>query len=191
MRVERPSAKRLLVLIGLVVPALAWAIVKPVRILVPSLAGVTCTDSVCVDVEARFGEAHQLASEARAFVQSRLGPMGDQPRTVFCSTDSCADYFGLGARSALTLGRWGTVIGPRAWKAYYVRHEMIHQAQALRLGVLPLLLKPDWIVEGMAYGLSEDPRAPLAEPFESQRRQFLAWYGRIQPDRIWAEVDKQ
>jgi hypothetical protein len=69
------------------------------------------------------------------------------------------------------------VIGPRAWKPFYVRHELIHYSQAERLGTLSLLLKPQWFVEGMAYALSQDPRAPLAEPFESYRRSFLAWYG--------------
>jgi hypothetical protein len=106
---------------------------------------------------------------------------------TFCSSQACADYFGLGARSAVTLGTIGTVIGPRAWKAYYVRHELIHYLQARELGVPQLLLKPSWFVEGMAYGLSEDPRAPLAQPFETYRTEFFAWYKSVGKERLWIE----
>jgi hypothetical protein len=91
----------------------------------------------------------------------------------------------------VTLGTLGTVIGPRAWKPYYVRHELIHQAQGQRIGVIALLFEPGWVVEGMAYGLSEDPRVPLAEPFESQRKEFLRWYGAIEPRAIWPALSRR
>ena len=177
---------RLLLLVGIAVPVMAWAMIKPVRVIVPAFAPVTCSGSICTDAPERLGEARNLAAQAQGFVEAKLGPLAAKPTVVFCARQACADYFGLGRRSAVTIGTWGSVIGPRAWKPYYVRDELIHQEQALHLGVVPLLWTPDWIREGMAYGLSEDPRAPLAEPFESQRNEFMQWHAGLHGGNVWA-----
>jgi hypothetical protein len=188
MPLKQPSLKRLALILFAIVPALAWAIVKPVRVLAPEWGGVTCTSAtVCVDDLSKRAEAEALYAGAVAFVGEKVSPIPGRPRVTFCSSQACADYFGLGARSAVTLGTIGTVIGPRAWKAYYVRHELIHYLQARELGVPQLLLKPSWFVEGMAYGLSEDPRAPLAQPFETYRTEFFAWYKSVGTERLWIE----
>ncbi|NBW51763.1 MAG: hypothetical protein EBR49_17075, partial [Betaproteobacteria bacterium] len=73
-------------------------------------------------------------------------------------------------------------------KPYYVRHELIHVLQSQQLGELPLQVKPQWFKEGMAYGLSEDPRHPLPEPFESDRAQFGAWARSVPADQFWARA---
>jgi hypothetical protein len=188
MPLKKPSLKRLALVLFAIVPALAWAIVKPIRVLAPEWGGVTCiSGTVCLDDQSKRSEAAALYEEAVAFVGERVSPVPGGPRVTFCSSQACADYFGLGARSAVTLGTLGTVIGPRAWKPYYVRHELIHHLQARELGVPQLLFKPSWFVEGMAYALSEDPRAPLAQPFESYRSEFFAWYKSIERDKLWLE----
>jgi hypothetical protein len=70
-----------------------------------------------------------------------------------------------------------------------VRHEMIHHLQKERLGNLRCwLVTPEWFFEGMAYALSEDPRATLAEPWQQYRSRFLAWYQRVGKARLWAEA---
>jgi hypothetical protein len=187
-----PSLKvRLLVMLA-VVPLLAWFLVKPVRVLAPQLAGVSCLSaSVCIDDAARQHEAEGLYAEGMAFVQNSLGAIEGRPRIIFCASQACAVSFGLGARSAVTLATFGTVIGPGAWKPYYVRHELIHYLQAERLGTLSLLFKSAWFVEGMAYGLSQDPRAPLAEPWESHRKRFLAWHAALakQTQTVWQAAE--
>ena len=127
----------------------------------------------------------QLYSDGVAFVSRAISPLEGAPRVVFCSTQTCADRFGLGARSAVTVGTVGTVIGPHAWKPYYVRHELIHHLQGQRLGVMKRLLMPFWWVEGMAYALSEDPRSPLSQPWEGHRQQFDAWYATTGKSRLW------
>lgn len=190
-RLKRPPLARLAAVVLLGIPALAWALVKPVRVIAPSLADVSCSGSLCVDVVTKAPEAERLLRQASEDVERKVGAFARQPQVIFCSTQSCADYFGLGARSAVTLGTVATVIGPRAWTPFYVRHELLHQAQGDRIGVVPLLFKPGWIVEGMAYGLSEDPRSPLAEPFETQRREFMAWYAKIDQRQVWTELAKQ
>jgi hypothetical protein len=191
MRLKLPSFQRLALLLLIVVPIVAWFLVKPVRVLAPGLVGVSClNESICLDDPARAAQAGQLYSDALAFVSGSVSPLQARPKVIFCATQSCADRFGLGARSAVTLGIWGTVIGPRAWHDYYVRHEMIHALQYQRLGVVALLLKPSWFVEGMAYGLSLDPRAPLAEPFETYRSRYQSWYGSMRKAALWQEADK-
>lgn len=74
---------------------------------------------------------------------------------------------------------------PRAWQGHFVRHELIHVLQAQRLGLARRLLLPTWFVEGMAYALSEDPRHPLAEPWEAHRTRFNTWFQGIKADRLW------
>lgn len=164
---------RLALLLLVVVPLAAWMLVKPVRVLAPQWLGMQClTATVCVEDSGELERAAALHAQALAFVSTKLDTLRTPPTVIFCSTDRCADAFGLGARSAVTLGTWGTVVGPRAWKPYYLRHEMIHVLQAERLGVIALLLKPAWFKEGMAYGLSEDPRESLNQPFEGWRAEF-------------------
>jgi hypothetical protein len=184
-----PLIKRTLILFGVVVPVLAWALVKPVRVAVPALNGVSCVEQVCVDQVDRLGEAQALYREGNGFIAERFGVELKQPRVVFCSLPACAEGFGLGARSAVTVGTAGTVIGPKAWKPYYLRHELIHQLQADKLGAVLLLLKPSWLLEGMAYALSDDPRPVLAEPWQGYRAQFGAWYGKAGGDALWERAN--
>ena len=177
---------RLPILLLLLVPVAAWYLVKPVRVLAPTAVGVMCpTSEVCIDDPRQLDRARALYREAENFVSETIALPRGTPRITFCSTASCANAFGLGARSAVTVGTFGTVIGPKAWRTYYVRHEIIHYLQAERLGVLRLLFKPSWFVEGMAYGLSEDPREPLAEPFETYRREFRKWFAAVGKASLW------
>lgn len=190
MPFKRPSIKRLTLLLLVVVPVAAWAFVKPVRVMAPALVGISCAAApVCIDDPARLEMAEQLYAEGLVFVSETISPLEGKPKLIFCSSEACADSFGLGARSAVTFGTMGTVIGPRAWKPYYVRHELIHQLQGQRLGVLDCLFKPSWFVEGMAYSLSLDPRTKLTEPFEAYRREFLSWYGVVGKNRLWQEAE--
>ena len=44
---------------------------------------------------------------------------------------------------------------------------------------------PTWLIEGMAYSLSEDPRRPLTEPWEAYRQQFEVWAIQGPPEELW------
>lgn len=185
------SWRRLALMLVFVLPPAAWFLVKPVRVIAPSLVNVTCpVATVCVDDPALFDEAARLYAEAETFVSRNVTQIGTPPRVIFCSTEACAQDFGLGRRAAVTLGTLGTVIGPRAWVPYLVRHEMIHYVQARRMNVYRLLFMPQWWTEGMAYALSGDPRVPLPQPWESDRQRFLQWYQGIDRDRLWVEARK-
>lgn len=189
MNLEIPPLKRLLLLLFVVVPIAAWVIVKPMRVVFPTLQGMTCvSETVCVEDPGTAASAIVLYDEALAWVSQGSTTLRGQPRLVFCSTDACANKFGLKDRAALTVGKFGTIIGPRAWEAYLVRHEMIHFVQCERLGVLKVIRMPSWFVEGMAYSWSKDPRNPLPEPFEAYRSQFNEWSEGVDGPILWRKA---
>lgn len=171
-------------------PVAAWASFKPVRVFAPELLGIQCVDSgVCVDDESRLDEAIALKSAAVAFVSTRVGEIRKTPRAVFCSTAACAKSFGITSQGAYNVGTFGLVIGPRGWHPHFVRHELIHHLQNERMGSLNAwLFKPNWLLEGMAYSLSEDPRRPLPLPLESWREAFESWYVEVGHPKLWHAV---
>ncbi len=182
--------KRLLLIAVLLIPAAAWAFIKPVRIVAPELVGVSCSSEfMCTDDPSRYQEAAALYDEALHFVDSSVGSIEKKPRVTFCSTEDCFQSFGLGKRSAATIGTFGIVISPRAWKPFYVRHEMIHHLQNEQLGIVKVWRDPQWFIEGMAYALSEDPRPKLSEPFEQYRSQFNDWYKQVGKEQLWVKAN--
>ncbi len=183
--------KRLLLVTMLCTPLAAWAFFKPVRVVAPEWAGLTCvTDSLCTDDVSRSQEAEALYDEALAFVGAALGAIDNKPRAIFCSSDACSASFDLGRRAGMTIGTFGIVINARGWEPFYVRHELIHHLQNERLGMFPAWTKPKWLVEGMAYALSVDPRQTLSEPFQQYRSEFEKWYAGVGKERIWTEAAK-
>ncbi|KWE26840.1 hypothetical protein [Burkholderia territorii] len=176
-------------LTGLLVaaPIAAYALVKPLRVVAPALLpGVSCPSAdICTDDPATFGAAQQLYRDGYARAAAAVGPFRDAPRVVFCSTRACADQFGLGERAALTLGNFGVIVAPRGSQMYFLAHELIHHRQAEVLGNVAVATKPRWLIEGMAYALSDDPRHPLKEPFESWRARFGAWHAALGGQPLW------
>lgn len=176
-------------LTGLLValPIAAYALVKPLRVVAPALVpGVSCPSAdLCTDDAARLGDARQLYRDGYARAAAAVGAFREAPRVVFCSTRACADAFGLGQRAALTLGNFGVVVAPRGWQTHFLAHELIHHRQAEVLGNLAVVTKPRWLIEGMAYSLSDDPRHPLAEPFEAWRTRFDAWHAALGGQPLW------
>lgn len=176
-------------LTGLLValPIAAYALVKPLRVVAPALIpGVSCPSAdICTDDAAKLDDARQLYRDGYARAAAAVGAFRASPRVVFCSTRACADAFGLGSRAALALGDFGVAIAPRGWHTYFLAHELIHHRQAEVLGNVAVVTKPRWLIEGMAYALSDDPRHPLAPPFESWRAQFAAWNAARGAQPLW------
>jgi hypothetical protein len=186
---------RCALLLFVATPLAAWFVVKPVRVVAPHWLGamgavpIECPSAtLCLDDPRQLDDARELQSLAIAFVNEKVGRLREVPRMVFCTTVACAEAFGLHERAAVTMGTYGMVFSPRAWHDHLVRHELIHHLQAERLGLLRLMRKPQWFVEGMAYALSDDPRDTLIEPFDSQRRRFQQWYQGIDPRFLWSEA---
>ena len=139
----------------------------------------------------RLAEAVALYEDALQFVGDKIDPITNPPSLTFCSSAECSRSFGFTFQGAYTVGTVGIVIGPRGWKPYFVRHELIHHLQLERIGALRVwLFKPTWFVEGMAYSLSEDPRRPLPEPLEGYRAKFERWFVKVGKGQVWREAAK-
>ncbi|MBN3817985.1 hypothetical protein G3N57_15815 [Paraburkholderia sp. Se-20369] len=168
-------------------PFAAFAFVKPLRVVAPALVpGVTCpTQDICIDDPAKLDGARQLYRDGQARAEAAVGHFRGTPRVVFCATRACADAFGLGPRAAAAVGNLGVVVAPRGWQTFFLAHELIHIRQAKVLGNVAVATRPRWLIEGMAYSLSGDPRHPLTEPFESWRTQFDAWDATLGARSLW------
>lgn len=167
--------------------ALPFAFVKPLRVVAPALVpGVTCPrQDICIDDPAKLDGAQQLYRDGYAHAEAAVGHFRDTPRVVFCATPACADAFGLGRRAAEAVGNVGVVVAPRGWRSFYLAHELIHFRQAEVLGNVAVATRPRWLIEGMAYSLSGDPRHSLGEPLESWRAQFDAWHASLGARDLW------
>lgn len=168
-------------------PVAALAFVKPLRVAAPALMpGITCTSaSICIDDTAALGNAQALYREGYEKAAAAVGPFQGSPRVVFCVTQACAETFGMGRRAGAAILDFGLVVAPRGWKPYYLAHEMIHYRQAETLGRLAMVTKPTWLIEGMAYSLSGDPRLSLGQPLDQWRSQFDTWRAGIGSRDLW------
>ncbi|AXV79296.1 MULTISPECIES: hypothetical protein [Ralstonia solanacearum species complex] len=168
-------------------PLAALAFIKPLRVVAPSLMpGISCPRAtICTDDVARLDDVETLYRDGYAKAVDTVGPFRQSPRAVFCTTARCADTFGMGRRAAEAVGNLGLVVAPRGWTAFYVAHELIHYRQAESLGNLAVATKPEWLIEGMAYSLSGDPRRPLGEPFEQWRSRFETWHSGLGGRDLW------
>ena len=168
-------------------PIAVWSLWKPIRALAPELAGVKCYEgAVCTDAPNRVDEARKLRVEALRFVSQKVGAFQTSPKMIFCTTTQCEKSFGFRGNTAYSVGASRLVVSSRGWLPFYVRHELIHCVQVERIGGFRMLLHtPTWLIEGMAYSLSEDPRHPLIEPWETYRRQFEVWASEGTPEDLW------
>ncbi|OHX37032.1 hypothetical protein BJL95_20310 [Methylomonas sp. LWB] len=166
-----------LVVILLLLPISAFAFFKPVRVLIPEAFGVRCNEqNLCIDDFSRLTAAESLLYDSKSYLATQWGLAIGEPKIIFCSTEQCRSVFGLSNKAGFTLGSFAIVIAPRAWQPHYVAHELIHHWQADQFGSLTLLSGEQWLIEGMAYALSNDPRMELHQPFESYRQRFNDWY---------------
>ena len=151
---------------------------------------MTCvSDIVCMEDVSRYEEASRLYDDAFEFVNETVDEIEERPRAVFCSSQDCFESFGFDRAGAHTVGISGIVVGPRGWRDYYLRHEMVHHLQAERLGVFTQWRSPEWFKEGMAYALSRDPRPVLSEPWEGYRSRFRTWFKSVGRERLWIKAD--
>jgi hypothetical protein len=163
--------------IFLLLPFSAFAFYKPVRVLLPEVFGLSCSKhNVCVEDSSQLAAAVSLLNESKSYLETQWGLSIGDPKIIFCGTERCKSVFGVSNKAGFTFGSFGIAIAPRGWKNYYVAHELIHHWQASNFGSLALLNGDQWLIEGMAYSLSNDPRKKLHEPFESYRQKFNDWH---------------
>lgn len=172
-------------------PPIAWAAFKPVRILAPSLNGVTCVERICVEDRSGLPRAQALQREAMAAVARKLLPLREAPLTVFCSTRACYRSFGGGMERGATLFDWGVILPPESWVPHIVEHEYIHMLQAQQLGVLGRQRTPDWFKEGMPFLVSEPPADDLPDYARPLAARYQAWEQNIGREHAWRVIQEQ
>lgn len=165
----------------IVTPAIAWEAFKPVRILAPTLNGVTCVARVCVQETADLALAQRLQNNALEAVGRKLSPLERAPLTVFCSTRECYQSFGGGLERGAAILDWGVILPPESWVAHIVEHEYIHALQAQQLGLLGRERTPLWFKEGMPFLISAPPDHDLpayARPLVARYQTWEQQHGR-------------
>jgi len=168
---------RWIAVIFLLLPISALVFFKPVRVLIPEAFGVRCNQqNLCVDDFSELAKAESLLYDSKSDLARQWGLSIGETKIIFCSTEQCRSAFGLSNKAGFTLGSFAIAIAPRGWQQHYVAHELIHHWQADRFGSLVLLSGEKWLIEGMAYALSNDPRQELHQPFESYRQRFNDWH---------------
>jgi len=158
----------------------------------PQVTGVECVEKwLCVDDLSRLDEAQRLYEGSLAKIEARLGKFKSRPRVVFCSTADCFAKFGFDKAAGNSIGGFGVVIAPRGWTPYYIEHELIHQWQSSTFGSIAVWRAPAWVIEGMAYALSDDPRTKLSEPFQSYREEFSHTFGDLGGQELVLALSKE
>jgi len=163
--------------IGLVCLGVAFVAYKPIRVLWPELVGLRRTiGDVYVDdnrgglEEGRLLDASIEDMNRKGFYFKKL------PRILFCTDQRTYELLGFKESAARTIDGLAIVLGPRGSQSFYLKHELIHYWQHENLCWSYTRHYPAWFVEGMAYSLSDDPRHPIAQPWESYRTRFEEWY---------------
>ena len=172
-------------LLLLLSPFIAFALVKPIKILIPEIAEVKCVESwLCLDDISKLEAASALYEASLNDVEATLTAFNKKPKVVFCATQSCFSKFGFNKEAANSIGSFGVVIAPRGWERHYITHEIIHQWQSETFGCISTWLAPKWVTEGMAYSLSNDPREVLTEPFQAYREQYNRMFGHLEGHQL-------
>ena len=175
------NLKKTIILVSIsltiIAPLSALAFYKPIRVIIPEIFGINCQyDNLCVEDNSKLFSAIKLVKSSKTSLENNWGLIVGNPKIIFCSTDECKETFGLSKAAGYTVGTFGIIITPRGWKEHYVSHELIHFWQANNYGSYVLISSKSWVIEGMAYGLSGDPRKVLSEPFQSYRSKYLSWH---------------
>lgn len=167
------------------IPAIAWAAFKPVRILAPTLNGMTCVAQVCVEEASKLALAQTLQHSAVEAVGRKLVPLEQAPLTVFCSTRECYQSFGGGMERGAAILDWGVILPPESWVAHIVEHEYIHMLQAQQLGLLGREATPLWFKEGMPFLISAPPAHDLPAYARPLVAQYQTWEQKEGRSHVW------
>jgi len=179
--------KGIITLVIVALPVAAWSFYKPVRVLAPEFNGLTCINKkICLDDIRKRETAEFLYQQSAIATNNAIGPFHNDPRAIFCTTEKCYESFGFKAPSlAHAVGTSGVVISPRGWTSTKIIHEFVHHIQAEKIGVIRMLFKPEWIIEGMAYSMSDDNMHDVPRRYIEAKKQFEKWRAEIEDENLW------
>jgi len=113
------------------------------------------------------------------------------PKIIYCYDQISYERFGFKQSAARSIEGIAIILGPRGiTETYFLKHELIHYWQEKNLGIFYNLNYPKWVIEGMAYSISNDLRHPLEEPWEGYRKKFEEWYNSIDKMNLVVEMRK-
>jgi len=174
-------------LILLALPLSALTFYKQSRIVAPEWYGAICIDNyICLEDVTKIDDAKKLYDYALKLTENKLTKTQKKPIAIFCSSKECSKKFGLKRASAFNLGTLGIIISYKGWEKHIVSHEFIHYWQSSVNGNIKMLIlkNKQWLIEGMAYSMSEDPRLILANPYQSYRITFNKWLSANKKENI-------
>ncbi|MCU7815018.1 MAG: hypothetical protein KZQ81_07370 [Candidatus Thiodiazotropha sp. (ex Rostrolucina anterorostrata)] len=179
--------KGIIVLIITALPVASWGFYKPMRVLAPELNGLTCiNEKICLDDIKKTKDAELLYLESASITNNAIGRFYNNPRAIFCTTEKCYKSFGFKSPSvAHAVGTSGVVISPCGWSNTKIIHEFVHHIQAERIGVISMLFKPDWLIEGMAYYISNDNMNDVPLRYIEAKKRFEKWYVELGNEKLW------
>ncbi|MBJ3785467.1 hypothetical protein [Devosia sediminis] len=163
--------------VGAVAALSALWLAPPLRLVAPTLFGVTCADRICVERANDLPQARALIKAAIDDLEDQIGLAVPELAVVLCRTEACYRGFGGGAERAISFPFLGMLIAGRSWQDYIVRHELIHWLQFEHFGAVETMSYPAWFREGMAYALSDAPAWDVPQPFKPWADQFVTWRG--------------
>ena len=177
----------IITLVIVTLPIAAWGFYKPMRVLAPEFNGLTCVnEQICLDDISKRETAELLYLESASLTNNAIGYFYNNPRAIFCTTEECYESFGFQPPSvAHAIGTSGVVISPRGWSNTKITHEFVHHIQAERIGVISMLFKPDWLIEGMAYYISSDNMHDVPQRYIDAKKRFEKWYIELGNEQLW------
>ncbi len=139
--------------------ALGAALPGTHRVVAPASYGLTeISDRVWTDAPRRGDELRSLANQARTRVRDFFGDIPPKPTLVLCTTETCAQTFGIGG-NGLSIADIAVMVSPGGLTLGTLTHEMTHSRLHRRMGPRNIVAQPypTWFDEGLATHVARHP----------------------------------
>lgn len=127
----------------------------------PSVAAATCPGCYGLEsvgdgvyAEGRRADVLRVVAAARARVGAFYGGLKSSPRLLACVTEACYTHIGGGREKGVAVLNRAVMLSPRGLDPVIASHELSHVELHARL----VKDAPQWVDEGLAVVVSQDPR---------------------------------
>lgn len=145
--------------LGLFLLVVAAARPGPHRVIFAESYGMTeISDRVWTDAPGQAEDLRSLANQSRNRVRQFFGDEPPKPTLVLCTTQSCADTFGIGG-NGLSIADMTVMVSPGGLTLGTLTHEMTHSRLHRSMGLRNLVAQPypTWFDEGLATHVAGHP----------------------------------
>ena len=173
-----------------IIMTICFIFYKPLHAVTPKIYGMDkIGSSIYVDDISKSTSAILQYNDSIKELSSIGFKNKNYPKIIFCYNQKSYERFGFKQSAARSIEGIAIVLSPRAiTQNYFLKHELIHYWQENNLGLFYHWTYPQWVIEGMAYSISNDLRHPLEEPWESYRNEFETWYKSIDKTNLILEM---